>query len=49
VDELGGEYEPHSLGLRFGENFSQSLKRCGMGMADGDGLAFFASAAQGEF
>ncbi len=49
MDEFGYEDEADSLRLRARQDFTQRLKRCGVRVADRDGLALFASAAQRQF
>jgi hypothetical protein len=49
MDEVGGEYEVHTLRFRLGQNLAQSLQGGRMRVANGDRFAFFAGAAQGSF
>ena len=49
MDEFGGEHQADALRLCLWQNFAQRLERRGVRMADGHGLALFASAAQRQF
>lgn len=48
MDKFGGGHQADALCLRLWQNFAQSLERCRVRVADRDGFAFFACAAQGQ-